>query len=190
VILAIGSRLSDFTTASRSLFRNPAATLIQLNVAPYDAAKHGALPLVADARAGLEALGEALAGWTASPGWTAKARNLSADWNAAVAQATAPSNAVLPSDAQVLGAVNRTASMPTFRMPARRDLSACADVKAHVRPDAALRATFHDPRPLTSAASRRPIAADPLARGTPRFRPRRIRPICPCRCNPSATPSR
>ncbi|MBV8090816.1 MAG: 3D-(3,5/4)-trihydroxycyclohexane-1,2-dione acylhydrolase (decyclizing), partial [Alphaproteobacteria bacterium] len=49
LILAIGTRLSDFTTASRSLFRNPSAQLIQLNVAGFDAAKHGAMPLVADA---------------------------------------------------------------------------------------------------------------------------------------------
>src|SRR5262249_56163956 len=55
-ILAVGTRLSDFTTASRSLFRNPAATLIQLNAAGFDAGKHGALPLIGDAKAGLEAL--------------------------------------------------------------------------------------------------------------------------------------
>jgi len=110
LILAIGTRLSDFTTASRSLFRNPSARLIQLNAASFDAAKHGALPLVADARAGLQALEGALAGWTAPADWTAKARDLAGIWNATVAQATAPSNAVLPSDTQVLGAVNRTAA--------------------------------------------------------------------------------
>jgi len=110
LILAIGTRLSDFTTASRSLFRNPSARLIQLNAAGFDAVKHGALPLVADARAGLEALKGALAAWTAAADWTAKARDLAVKWNATMAQATAPSNAVLPSDTQVLGAVNRTAS--------------------------------------------------------------------------------
>jgi len=110
LILAIGTRLSDFTTASRSLFRNPSARLIQLNAAGFDAAKHGALPLVADARAGLKALEGALAAWTAPADWTAKARELAAKWNAAAAQATAPSNAALPSDAQVLGAVNRAAA--------------------------------------------------------------------------------
>jgi 3D-(3,5/4)-trihydroxycyclohexane-1,2-dione acylhydrolase (decyclizing) len=110
LILAIGTRLSDFTTASRSLFSNPAAQLIQLNAASFDAAKHGALPLVADARAGLQALKGALAGWTAPADWTAKARDLAAKWNARVAQTTAPSNAALPSDAQVLGAVNRAAA--------------------------------------------------------------------------------
>jgi 3D-(3,5/4)-trihydroxycyclohexane-1,2-dione acylhydrolase (decyclizing) len=118
-ILAIGTRLSDFTTASRSLFANPAAVLIQLNVAGFDAAKHGALPLVADAEAGLAALDGALAAWTAPAAWTQKAGALAAQWNEAVARATAWSNAALPnaalpnatlpSDAQVLGAVNRAA---------------------------------------------------------------------------------
>ena len=109
-ILAIGTRLSDFTTASRTLFRNPELRLIQLNVAAYDAVKHSALPLVADAQAGLEALGQAVAGWSAPSVWTAKAHRLAAEWNDAVTQATAPSNAAVPSDAQVLGAVNRTAA--------------------------------------------------------------------------------
>src|SRR5437588_612206 len=59
VILAVGTRLADFTTASRSLFRHSAARLIQLNVAAFDAAKHGAVPLVADARVGPDALGAA-----------------------------------------------------------------------------------------------------------------------------------
>src|SRR5438552_2185791 len=89
VILAVGTRLSDFTTASRSLFHNPSATLVQLNTAGFDAAKHGALPLVADARAGLEALARALAIWAAPADWTTKARELAAEWNETVTQATA-----------------------------------------------------------------------------------------------------
>ena len=118
LILAVGTRLSDFTTASRSLFRNPSATLIQLNTASFDAAKHGALPLIADARAGLDALDGTLAGWTAPAEWTHKAHSLAAEWNETVTRATAPSNAALPSDAEVLGAVNRTA--------APRDVVVCA----------------------------------------------------------------
>ncbi|MBV8133385.1 MAG: 3D-(3,5/4)-trihydroxycyclohexane-1,2-dione acylhydrolase (decyclizing) [Alphaproteobacteria bacterium] len=118
LILAVGTRLSDFTTASRSLFRNPLALLVQLNAASFDATKHGALPLVADARAGLDALDRALASWTAPAGWTAKARDLATQWNATVTQATAPSNTPLPSDAQVLGAVNRAADP--------RDVVVCA----------------------------------------------------------------
>jgi 3D-(3,5/4)-trihydroxycyclohexane-1,2-dione acylhydrolase (decyclizing) len=110
VVLAVGTRLADFTTASRSLFANPSATLIQLNVGGFDAAKHGALPLVADAKAGIDALDRALAAWVAPAEWTDNAGRLTAEWNAVAAQATAPSNAALPSDAQVLGAVNRAAA--------------------------------------------------------------------------------
>jgi 3D-(3,5/4)-trihydroxycyclohexane-1,2-dione acylhydrolase (decyclizing) len=107
LVLAVGTRLSDFTTASRSLFRNPSATLIQLNAAGFDVAKHGALPLVADARAGLDALDRALATWASPADWTTKARGLAAEWNETVTQATASSNVAVPSDAKVLGAVNR-----------------------------------------------------------------------------------
>jgi 3D-(3,5/4)-trihydroxycyclohexane-1,2-dione acylhydrolase (decyclizing) len=110
VILAVGTRLSDFTTASRSLFRHPAARLIQLNVAAFDAVKHGAVPLVGDARLGLDGLDAALGGWRAPAEWTARAHALMAAWNETVTQVTAPSNAPLPSDAQVLGAVNRAAA--------------------------------------------------------------------------------
>jgi 3D-(3,5/4)-trihydroxycyclohexane-1,2-dione acylhydrolase (decyclizing) len=60
VILAIGTRLSDFTTASKTQFQNPKVRFIGLNVHAADAAKHGALPLVGDARATLEALADAL----------------------------------------------------------------------------------------------------------------------------------
>jgi 3D-(3,5/4)-trihydroxycyclohexane-1,2-dione acylhydrolase (decyclizing) len=118
LVVAVGTRLSDFTTASRSLFRNPSVALVQLNAAGFDAAKHGALSLVADARTGLDALDRALATWAAPADWTTKARSLAAEWNETVTQATASSNAALPSDAQVLGAVNRAAGP--------RDVIVCA----------------------------------------------------------------
>ena len=110
LVLAVGTRLSDFTSASRSLFANPATRLVQLNVAPFDAVKHGALPLVADAAIGLAALSAAIGAYRAPAAWTEKARRLAAAWTAVVDRVTAPSNAVLPSDAQVLGAVNRFAA--------------------------------------------------------------------------------
>ena len=109
-VLAIGTRLSDFTTASRSLFRNPELRLIQLNIATYDAVKHGALPLVADAQAGLEALGQAVAGWSAPSVWTTKAHQLAAEWNDAVTLATAPSNTAVPSDGRCWAQLNRGAA--------------------------------------------------------------------------------
>jgi 3D-(3,5/4)-trihydroxycyclohexane-1,2-dione acylhydrolase (decyclizing) len=110
VILAVGSRLQDFTTGSHALWPST-AKLIQLNVAAFDATKQSALPLVADARAGLGQLGLALAGWRAPAAWTKRAEIARADWQAAVDRVTAaPKGNALPSDAQVLGAVNRKAS--------------------------------------------------------------------------------
>ncbi|MGV8855715.1 MAG: 3D-(3,5/4)-trihydroxycyclohexane-1,2-dione acylhydrolase (decyclizing) [Devosia sp.] len=107
VVLAIGTRLQDFTTGSWALFKNDALKIIGLNVQPFDAHKHHALPLVADARAGLEALNAALTGWQADPDWTDRAKSGKDDWLIAADEATASSNAELPSDAQVIGAVQR-----------------------------------------------------------------------------------
>jgi 3D-(3,5/4)-trihydroxycyclohexane-1,2-dione acylhydrolase (decyclizing) len=106
VILAVGTRLADFTTGSRSLFA-PDARLIGLNVQPLDAARHRAQPLVADAAVGLAALSNALAGWRAPQDWAARAQTERAAWLTAAATWTAPGNAPLPSDAQVIGTVQR-----------------------------------------------------------------------------------
>jgi 3D-(3,5/4)-trihydroxycyclohexane-1,2-dione acylhydrolase (decyclizing) len=109
VVLAVGSRLSDFTTGSRALFQDPDCTLIALNVAAFDAGKHGALPVVADARTGLAALDSAVGSWRAAPDWIRRARALAAEWNRQVDAATAAGHAVPPTEAQVIGAVNRAA---------------------------------------------------------------------------------
>ncbi|MEO3472013.1 3D-(3,5/4)-trihydroxycyclohexane-1,2-dione acylhydrolase (decyclizing) [Roseomonas sp. CAU 1739] len=106
LVLAIGTRLQDFTTGSRALFAQ--ARLVGLNVGNFDAVKHGALPLVADAARGLVALGATLEGWAAPEAWTQRAATASRRWNATVDRITAaPAPGALPSDAQVLGAVNR-----------------------------------------------------------------------------------
>jgi 3D-(3,5/4)-trihydroxycyclohexane-1,2-dione acylhydrolase (decyclizing) len=107
VVLAIGTRLQDFTTGSWALFKNDDLQIIGLNVQPFDAQKHRALPLVADARAGLEALNAALTGWQADTNWTDTAKAGKDDWLIAADRATATTNAELPSDAQVIGAVQR-----------------------------------------------------------------------------------
>ncbi|MFB3816838.1 MAG: 3D-(3,5/4)-trihydroxycyclohexane-1,2-dione acylhydrolase (decyclizing) [Candidatus Methylomirabilales bacterium] len=109
VLLAVGTRLSDFTTGSRALFADPDFTLIGLNAAPFDAAKHAALPLVADAREGLRALDEALGAWRAPAAWTQRIAPEKQAWDAAVDALTRDRGASLPTDAQVLGAVNRQA---------------------------------------------------------------------------------
>lgn len=72
VVLAVGTRLSDFTTASMTAFAAPGVRFVALNVEAGDAAKVGALPIVADARRGLEALTEALAGWRTQEGFAAE----------------------------------------------------------------------------------------------------------------------
>lgn len=108
VILAVGTRLQDFTTGSWALFKNQGKHIIGLNTQVFDATKHRALPLIADARVGLEELSANLAGWAAPQGWTAKAKQGFADWMAVADTYTAPTNAERPSDAQVIGAVQRT----------------------------------------------------------------------------------
>jgi 3D-(3,5/4)-trihydroxycyclohexane-1,2-dione acylhydrolase (decyclizing) len=118
LVLAVGTRLGDFASGSRALFQHPDLALVALNVARFDAGKHGALPLVADARRGLAELSAALGGWRAPEAWTAAARRLAGEWARAVDAATAPGLAVPPSEAQVIGAVNRAAGP--------RDVVVCA----------------------------------------------------------------
>ncbi|RWC87059.1 MAG: 3D-(3,5/4)-trihydroxycyclohexane-1,2-dione acylhydrolase (decyclizing) [Mesorhizobium sp.] len=107
VVLAIGTRLQDFTTGSWALFKNSGKTIIGLNVQPFDAGKHRALPLVADAAEGLAELGAALKGWKAPAAWTDNAATGKTTWEAEAAKVTASTNAAFPSDAQVIGAVQR-----------------------------------------------------------------------------------
>jgi 3D-(3,5/4)-trihydroxycyclohexane-1,2-dione acylhydrolase (decyclizing) len=104
VVLAVGSRLGDFATGSRALFAQ--ARLVQLNVASFDAAKHGALPLVADADAALEALGRGLKGWKAPAAWTEETARRIRAWNRKADAIVAPAKGA-PTDAQVLGVVNK-----------------------------------------------------------------------------------
>ncbi|MBJ3785443.1 3D-(3,5/4)-trihydroxycyclohexane-1,2-dione acylhydrolase (decyclizing) [Devosia sediminis] len=115
VVLAVGTRLQDFTTGSWALFKNEEVQIIGLNVQPFDAAKHNALPLVGDARVGLEALDAALMGWQVDSAWTHKKSMREKDnWLLAADAATAAGNAELPSDAQVIGAVQRGRSKATL----------------------------------------------------------------------------
>jgi 3D-(3,5/4)-trihydroxycyclohexane-1,2-dione acylhydrolase (decyclizing) len=107
VILAVGARLADFVTGSWALFKNPQRRFIGLNVQAFDAAKHRALPLVADARAGIGALGAALGDWKAPEAWTAQAGKAKSEWAKVASRYTANTNAETPSDAQVLGALMR-----------------------------------------------------------------------------------
>jgi len=73
VVIGIGTRWSDFTTASKSAFQDPDVRFVNVNVTSFDAAKHSGLPLVADARVALDALREALAGHRAPSAWEERA---------------------------------------------------------------------------------------------------------------------
>ncbi|MDO9418539.1 3D-(3,5/4)-trihydroxycyclohexane-1,2-dione acylhydrolase (decyclizing) [Pararhizobium sp.] len=107
LVLAVGTRLQDFTTGSWSLFKNDAKTIVGLNVQPFDAAKHRALTLVTDAREGLNELLAAASGYQAPQSWTDSAKSGKTEWQVAADAARATSNAPLPSDAQVIGALDR-----------------------------------------------------------------------------------
>lgn len=112
VILAVGTRLQDFTTASRTLFEQNGAKLIQLNTALFDAIKHYAQALICDAKVGLECLAQGLGTWQASSNWLQQAQQAAAQWNNYYEQVTSATKAPitqtgLPSDAQVLGAIKR-----------------------------------------------------------------------------------
>ncbi|MCX7645308.1 MAG: 3D-(3,5/4)-trihydroxycyclohexane-1,2-dione acylhydrolase (decyclizing) [Rhodobacteraceae bacterium] len=114
VILGVGTRFQDFTTGSWALFKNPRRRLVSLNVNAYDAAKHGAVPLCADARDGLEALSRKLSAHRFAPPDPA----LKAQWFESVDPLTeAPKDGnALPTDQQVIGAVQRAAGPDTVIM--------------------------------------------------------------------------
>ena len=105
LIIGVGTRLQDFTTGSWSLFQGEDRRIVSINIAPFDSHKHDAIGVVADARVALGELGERLGSYRAAdidPG-------LKAGWIAAVDKVTAaPSGNALPTDMQVIGAVQRS----------------------------------------------------------------------------------
>jgi 3D-(3,5/4)-trihydroxycyclohexane-1,2-dione acylhydrolase (decyclizing) len=107
VILAVGTRLQDFTTGSWTLFKNEKKKIIGLNTQAFDASKHRALPLVADAKTGLEELTSGLGTWSAPAAWTARAKKERVSWIKKADAYTKPSNVERPADSQVIGAVQR-----------------------------------------------------------------------------------
>ena len=118
LVIGIGTRWSDFTTASKTAFQNPRVRFVNVNVADLDAAKHAGLSLVGDARATLEALFEALAGHEVEAGYREEVTRAVGDWDREVEQFYEPSGEPLPAQSQVIGAVN------TFSEPS--DVVVCA----------------------------------------------------------------
>ncbi|MFS0729607.1 3D-(3,5/4)-trihydroxycyclohexane-1,2-dione acylhydrolase (decyclizing) [Curtobacterium sp. 1P10AnD] len=109
VVIGIGTRYSDFTTASRTAFQNPDVTFVNVNVAGFDAYKHGSqLPLIADAREALVAMTESLttdASYAVDAGYAAEIAQRKQEWDAVVDAAFAPSGLALPGQSEIIGAV-------------------------------------------------------------------------------------
>ena len=121
LVLAVGTRLTDFTTGSHSMFGG--ATLINVNVNRFDAQKWRGIDVCADARAALPALSSALSGWTADSAWTARARTAANEWRSDIARITGQRDlgTALPYEGDVIGAVQRSSD----DSPAR-DIVVCA----------------------------------------------------------------
>ena len=106
LVIGIGTRYSDFTTASKTAFQDPDVRFININVAEFDAYKHYALTLVGDARATLEELSELMAGYQADAGYQSKARQLHDEWDAEVERIYGIRGEALVTQGELIGAVN------------------------------------------------------------------------------------
>ena len=109
VVIGIGTRWTDFTTASKTVFRTPAVRFVNVNVADFDATKLAALALVGDARATLERLTELLEGYGVDSDYRELAARLNAEWDAEVTRLYEVGHAPLPAQSEVIGAVNAAA---------------------------------------------------------------------------------
>jgi 3D-(3,5/4)-trihydroxycyclohexane-1,2-dione acylhydrolase (decyclizing) len=118
VVIGVGTRYSDFTTASRTAFQHPGVRFVNVNVAVVDAFKHAGIALVADAREALRALAGALGDYATGQAYRDDARRLAAEWDATVERAYSLGNRPKPAQSEVIGAVNE-ASGP-------RDVVVCA----------------------------------------------------------------
>ena len=119
VVLAVGTRLSDFTTGSHSLFGQ--ARLVNLNANAFDARKWRGVALTGDAKQGLAALSAALHAWHSDAAWQDRARRAADDWRMDIARLTGQRDVEMPYDGDVIGAVQRS----TGDSPAR-DIVVCA----------------------------------------------------------------
>ena len=106
LVIGVGTRWSDFTTASKTAFQNPNVRFVNINVADFDAHKHAGLALVGDARATLEALEGALGGYEVESEYREQSRRANADWDREVERLYTLDHGPLPAQSEVLGAVN------------------------------------------------------------------------------------
>ena len=106
VVIGIGTRYSDFTTASRTAFQHAHVRFVNVNVAPLDAHKHAGVAVVADAREALRTLADAAQGWSTPEAYRDRARELAADWDRTVEHAYTLGHGPLPAQSEVIGTVN------------------------------------------------------------------------------------
>jgi 3D-(3,5/4)-trihydroxycyclohexane-1,2-dione acylhydrolase (decyclizing) len=118
LVIGVGTRWTDFTTASKTAFQNPQVRFINVNVADLDAAKHAGLRLVGDARATLEALSEALSGYEVEAEYREANEEANREWDREVERLYTLDHGPLPAQSEVIGAVN------TFSDP--EDVVVCA----------------------------------------------------------------
>ena len=107
LIIGIGTRYGDFTTASKTAFQNPAVRFININVAEFDAYKQSALPLIADARVALEELTQALEKYRVAPQYRERIDRLRAEWEKEVDRIYAVRHGPPVSQGEVIGVVNK-----------------------------------------------------------------------------------
>ena len=118
LVIGVGTRYSDFTTASKTAFQDAGVRFVNINIAEADVHKLGGVALAGDARATLEALAERLQGWAVSPDCRERCTKLHAEWDEEVSRLYHLGNAGLPAQSEVLGAVNE--------LSGPRDVVVCA----------------------------------------------------------------
>jgi 3D-(3,5/4)-trihydroxycyclohexane-1,2-dione acylhydrolase (decyclizing) len=118
LIIGVGTRYSDFTTASKTAFQDPDVRFVNINVAAFDAFKHSALPITADAQVTLLELTDALTGYRVSDEYGARIAQFREEWDREVDRLYHLNNGPLPAQSEVIGAVNE------FSGP--RDVVVCA----------------------------------------------------------------
>jgi len=111
VVIGVGTRWSDFTTASKSAFQDPGVRFVNVNVAAFDAGKQSGLPVLGDARVSLEQLGSALGSWRAEPAWEERARSEAREWAGELARLISldGGTAGLPTQTQIIKEINDAA---------------------------------------------------------------------------------
>jgi 3D-(3,5/4)-trihydroxycyclohexane-1,2-dione acylhydrolase (decyclizing) len=108
LVIGVGTRYTDFTTESKTLFQNPEVRFVNINVASFDAYKHAAIPVVADARVAIEQLSAALGDFAVTPEYRARVARYQTDWDREVERIYSQRIGPPISQAEVIGLVNTT----------------------------------------------------------------------------------